>query len=242
MHKLSDINWKELYDENFFSMGSCWTTCNSHCCKFNLYDGHKSKGVVLPLFPGEHQYFESIGGIINITDKAKKRTYHLHDDISFATHFLTCNCMGLCNPNEHRPLICRFYPYMPLVTVEGEIRGYDYIALSDLFYSNATAAHPCTLVRTEPDSVQKQLNESLPKLLKYPQFVFSFMVAELLANSLRKAMEGTVDDLSNEEKKSFYKKFELMVFTGKPWRSAEFKESVVDVYNQVEKQYGKFEL
>jgi len=242
MHRYEDINWSELYNDDFFNTGTCWTTCDSYCCKFNHIDSKGTKGVSLPLFPGEHLHFQEIGGIRNIEDPLKERKYTLPDGKSFSTYFLTCKCVGLCTPNEQRPLICRFYPYLPVVNAAGEIEGFDYSALTDVFYDNPNLNHPCTLVREQSDQVQNELRKSLGKVLQYPQFVFTFMTANLLIRYLRDALDTQVDDMEEAEKKAFFKKYQWAVFTGQPWRNPGFNQDVQEAYDAVKAHFGEFEL
>lgn len=242
MHLYQDIDWQALYNDDFFSAGTCWTTCDSYCCKFNHVDAKGTKGVSLPLFPGEHLHFQAIGGIKNIDDPVKERKYTLPDGTNFSTYFLTCKCVGLCTPNEQRPLICRFYPYLPVVNGKGEILGFDYSALTDVFYDNPNLNHPCTLVREQPGEVQSELRKSLPKLLQYPQFVFTFMAANLLTKFLRESLGTTIDGMEEEEKKAFYKKYQWAVFTGQPWRNKAFGQAVQEAYEEVKAHFGEFEL
>ena len=142
------------------------------------------------------------------------------------------------DPHGHRPLICRIYPYFPVVDSKGNIEGFEYAALMDLFYRKPDENHKCTLVREQSVRIKNELSASLQPLLKDPEIVFLFRTLKLLVDRLKKKMDGFIDELSDEDKKRFIAKYEWMILTGKPWQDASFSAEVTQVYDEVKDCFG----
>lgn len=235
-----NVDWKDIYDTQFVFFDDCWKTCDGYCCK-NFFGGYLNildkDSVVLPMLEDEFLYYQSIGGISNITDTPKKQTFTLKNGKEFTIYFLSCKCKGMCEPHSSRPIICKIYPYFPIVDYNGEILGYENCALMDIFYSDKHK-HKCTLVNTHNIQLSLQLDVSMKKLLKYPIFIFTFMVMKLFIDKLRDNMPHKIDLLDDNGKKKFFLKYEMNILSGKPWKRNSFADEIVDIYNKVASRYG----
>lgn len=238
---MAKTDWSVIYQTEFVNAPECWKTCGGYCCK-NFYGEHLNildkEGVSLPLTESEYKYYESIGGISNITQPAKKRTFKLNNGKSFSIYLLSCHCGGLCNPHGHRPLICRIYPYFPIVDAAGNVEGFEYAALMDLFYRDPDNNHKCTLVREQSERIKRELAVSLKPLLNDPEIVFIFICLKLLVSRLKNKMGVFIDDLSEQDKKRFIAKYEWMILTGKPWKDSSFSQEITDAYDAVCAAFG----
>lgn len=230
------IDWSEVYNKEFVNSPECWNTCGGYCCK-NFYGEHfnilDKNGVILPLLESEYLYYQEVGGISNINIPARKRTFKILNGKEFSIYLLSCNCGGLCNPHGHRPLICRIYPYFPVVDQYGTIFDFEFSALMDLFYKDPATSHKCTLVREESVRIQNELRVSLKPLLRDPEIVFIFRVLKLLVDRLKEKMGEHIDKLDEKQLKKFISKYEWMILSGKPWSDSEFSQQVLEIYNEV---------
>lgn len=239
--KSQPIDWDSVYRSEFVNAPECWKTCDGYCCK-NFYGEHfnilDKQGVSLPLLESEYEHYKRIGGIQNIEQPAKKRTFDLANGKSFSIYLLSCKCSGLCNPHGHRPLICRIYPYFPVVSAEGTILDFEYAALMDLFYRDPDNNHKCTLVREQSRRIKQELSVNLQPFLNNPELVFVLRCLKLLVDRLKEKMNGFIDDLSEEQKKRFIAKYEFMILSGKPWKDKEFSEKIQQAYDDVKEAFG----
>lgn len=242
---MPQVNWSDVYNSEFVNAPECWKSCDGYCCK-NFYGEHfnilDKNGVALPLLETEYEYYKSIGGIENITEPAKKRTFTLSNGKSFSIYILSCSCGGLCNPHNARPLICRIYPYFPLVDAYGMVEGFEYSALMDLFYRDPDKNHKCTLVREQAKKVKDELTVNLQPLLSDPEVVFIFMCLKELVSRLKNKMSGFIDNLDDEGKKRFIAKYEWMILTGKPWSDKAFSARIDAIYEEVKQANGNVDF
>lgn len=234
--------FNKLYNSEFIAFKDCYKTCDSYCCSNFLAKSFKilnQNRVVLPLLEQEYLYYKSKGGVQNITQE-KKETYTLKNGKKLVLYFLYCECGGLCEPHCMRPLICRIYPYFPLVSLEGKILGFYPASLMDLFFSKKQF-HPCTLVRENDTEIKEQLSKSLKPLLESPLYIFAFRALELLAKALQNYLQNTcIDALNAQEREKFLKKLEWSLLSNKAWDNAAFKEAITQEYESVAQLYGDF--
>lgn len=235
------VIWQEVYNTEYVKAPECWKTCGGYCCK-NFYGEHfnilDKSGVSLPLLEKEYEYYQSIGGIKNITEPAKKRTFKLSNGKSFSIYLLSCNCGGVCEPHGHRPLICRIYPYFPVVDASGTVLDFEYAALMDLFYRDPDSDHKCTLVREQSKRIKQELSISLKPLLRDPEVVFVFRCLKELVDRLKLKMNGHINTLDEAQLKKFIAKYEWMILSGKPWKDAAFSQRIDTIYDEVKAAFG----
>ena len=237
------MNWEQIYDIRFIESPGCWETCSSYCCSNFHADKMpllSSKGVVLPLFPGEWDHQRSLGVEERPGFEHREDVYTLADGTQWHQHFLYCQCDGQCGPHEARPLICRIYPYFPIVDLNGSVLDFEYSSLMDLCYTDPERDHPCTLVREHAEETKRSLAEGMSFIKESPELIFSFQVIHLLTETFKKAMGMTMGE--SEDQRKFFKKFEWMVFSRKAWTKADFIEGVERIYTDVRNQHGSLEL
>jgi len=199
----------------------------------------KSSAVILPFFPGEYDYYTSLGGIQSINESPSVQEYALPDGTSYTARFIKCSCAGMCVPHAARPLICRIYPYYPRVDLNGKILGFGHSALMDVLYEAPETNHPCTLVREEKERIQSELRDSLPVLLQYPEFIFVFKVLEIIERELRQHLPKRIDLLEdNDAVKSFFRNFEWAVLSRKPWATELVATEIGSIYNSLVQEHG----
>ena len=188
----------------------------------------------------EYRYYTSIGGVKNITSPAKKSHFTLENGRSFDLYFLSCSCEGLCEPNSSRPLICRIYPYFPIVNAKGEILDFDYCSLTDIFYTSPQQNHNCTLV-TDPEfnsQIREQLKTGLAGILKSPRYIFLFMISKLFIDAFREAVPERLDTINTEKIGAFVRKYEMALLLGKPWRKPAFRAKINEAYDDVKNAWN----
>lgn len=235
------VIWQEVYKTEYVDAPECWKTCGGYCCK-NFYGEHfnilDKTGVSLPLLEKEYEHYKKIGGIRNITTPAKKRTFYLKNGKSFSIYLLSCHCGGLCEPHGHRPLICRIYPYFPVVDSSGTILDFEYAALMDLFYRDPEKDHNCTLVREQSRNLKQSLAISLRPLMRDPEVVFVFLCLKELVDRLKEKVGSYINTLDETQLKKFINKYEWMILTGKPWKDSAFSKRIDAIYDEVKAAFG----
>ena len=77
--------------------------------------------MALPLLEKEFNEYKKSGGIIGLEEAKKIEEFKLKNGAILRIFWLHCSLVGLCNPHQNRPLICKLYPFLPKVDNRGRI-------------------------------------------------------------------------------------------------------------------------
>ncbi|QAZ69659.1 hypothetical protein [Solidesulfovibrio carbinolicus] len=238
------VNWAAIAEARHVAVKDCWTTCDGYCCKnflageLSLPDADK---VIVPYLPGEFAYQQTLGGLPESV-RAVRQTYVLPDGRPWNVDFLHCTAKGRCDGLFYKPLVCRIYPYFPLVDLDGSIRGFEYCSLMDLFHAGPDA-HPCTLARELGQAVQDGLRRSLAPALCFSEIIFAFAMFERIVTALRRAVPGVLDgEPGSEGRGRFLRAYQWQVFSRKPWATPAFAEETAALYAAMTRRHGPLDL
>ena len=219
-----------LTDANFVYFKDCYKACGGHCCNALSDDEN-----ILPMLEPEFLSMKKNGGLNNIDFFHK--TFVLKCGKSINIYFLICKNKGLCKPHKNRPLVCKIYPYFPLVSKYGEFLGVREISFYDLFYKD-DKNHPCTLINLHKNELLQMYKQNIQKIIKEPIMIFVFMVFEIIDRHLKSYFNQNFkniffDDLSKSEKKMFFKNNNLFLAL----KSNAFQDDINELYLSLESIY-----
>lgn len=247
MLKTQAIDWETIYEMKFVDQPGCWTSgCNSYCCthksddlSFSILTG----GAGMIFFEQEYDFLLSGGRLQDgFGEKSRRMNFSLAAGLDLKFVISKCALNGICTIREYRPLCCKLYPFLPRVNPEtSEITGFLSGTVFDLFWSVLGRDHPCTLVRTKPAEVQRQILPALTRLLEHPYFLYHFRAVELFLDytadgiaAIRKAHP----DLASQE---LSKKWELLYLSGKAFDKEKLRADILESYRIVAQRHPGFE-
>ncbi|WP_086251358.1 hypothetical protein [Campylobacter devanensis] len=234
------------YKKEYIYAPKCYESCAGYCCagftnpNFKLI---RSNFIALPLFDIEYKEYLKAGAINGMEVAKKSEKFKLKGGQTIILHWLHCDKKGLCNPHANRPLVCKLYPILPKVSPNGEILGFFNGTIFDLFFSDKS--HPCTLIRENRQETQDMLKANLKDLLKDPNYIFIFMVANIAVEHLQnyiKAKFGTyiIDDIAPNKLAEFWNEVEMAMVLRRAWNTHEFASDIEKTYKSVAQIWGEF--
>ncbi len=242
------IDWEAIYRMKFVDQSGCWTSgCNSYCCThksdhlaFSILTG----GAGMIFFAKEFDFLLSAGKLQGgFEEKSRRMNFTLAPGIDLNFVISKCALNGICTIRDYRPLCCKIYPFLPRVDLRtSEITGFTSGTVFDLFWSVLGKEHPCTLVRTKPAEVQRQLLPPLQRLLEHPYFLFHFRAVELFLDHTAAGIENLRaihPDLSSQ---ALSKKWELLYLSGKAFDSGKVRGDILEAYQTVAQRFLGFEI
>ncbi|MBX1886759.1 hypothetical protein [Campylobacter peloridis] len=176
--------FKKIHSMEFIFTKECYKTCNSYCCKnpyFKYLSSAKSDNIVLPMLETE---FLALDNQIQFKN-TKNVIFALKNNKKIKIYFVECDFKGLCSPHNLRPLICKLYPYFPIVSNDGNFIRVRESTIYDLFYKDEKN-HPCTLIRTNKINVINQLKITTEEIRKVPIMIFIFKSLQYIDEALQK--------------------------------------------------------
>ena len=234
------------YNQEYIYSPKCYESCAGYCCAgfanphFKLI---RSNFIALPLFDIEYKEYLKSGGIDGMEVAKKSEKFKLKSGQTFTIHWLHCDKKGLCHPHQNRPLICKLYPILPKINAKGEILGFFNGTIFDIFFADNT--HPCTLIKTQKQNIENMLKSNLKELLKDPNYIFIFRVAQIVVEHLQnyiKAKFGTyiIDEISSDRVSEFWSEVEMAMVLRRAWSSDEFAFDINQAYQEIAQIWGEF--
>ncbi|MEE3705414.1 hypothetical protein V2I29_07480 [Campylobacter sp. CX2-8023-23] len=234
------------YKQEYIYSPKCYESCGGYCCAgftnqhFKLI---RSNFIALPLFDIEYQEYLKAGAIDGMEMAKKSEKFKLKGSQTFTIHWLHCDKKGLCNPHQNRPLICKLYPILPKVNAKGEIIGFFNGTIFDIFFTDFS--HPCTLIKEQRKNIEDMLKANLKELLKNPNYIFIFKVAQIVVEHLQnyiKAKFGTyiIDEIPSNKVAEFWSQIEMAMVLRRAWNSDKFISDINRAYEEIAKIWGEF--
>ncbi|MBI4523154.1 MAG: hypothetical protein HY695_04990 [Deltaproteobacteria bacterium] len=125
----------EIYATDLVFVKDCWRLCgDAHCCSFSRYKARfkliaKSQFQELPLLPGEYEYLNSRGWLAQFGDFDRKLTeYPLEHGMMRIDSIISRRPNCACD-HDTRPTVCRLYPLLPVLDLDGRLTGIDSIGI-----------------------------------------------------------------------------------------------------------------
>jgi Fe-S-cluster containining protein len=228
------MNWREIYETEFFQAPGCYLECGGYCCN-NFFGKYyrflDSESVVLPLIDDEYEIYRKRGGIENVD--AKKYEIEVKPRKKLVFYLLHCREKGLCKPHTNRPLICRIYPYLPKLDDWGKGVGWQYASLMDIFYSSAQR-HSCPLVRENAETIKREIMENMPAWS--PKMILALQLIDALIENIKTMIPEKIDTLNEEEQRALIAKFEMLILSGKAFKAID----MAGIYDRLAKVHGDF--
>lgn len=164
---MADSNDQDVYERIYATelvfMPDCWQLCgDAHCCNFARYKSQfkmlaRTPFQELPLFPGEYEFLASRGWLKQFDD-------HDHKVIEFPIDGYTLKVESIISrkPNcscdhETRTTICRLYPLLPILDIEGRLIGTEPLGIYEEMERIAGLEPACKLTSLPFDQLNKLL-------------------------------------------------------------------------------------
>lgn len=235
--------FKILHSKEFIFAKECYKTCNSYCCKnpyFKFLSFAKNDNIILPMLEAE---FLALNSQIQFKN-TKHITFILKNNKKIKLYFVECDFKGLCSPHNLRPLICKLYPYFPIIDNDGNFIRARESTMYDLFYKDEKN-HPCTLIQTNKKDIINQLKITTEEIRKVPIMIFIFKSLQYIDEALQKYFENIfnkkifIDTLDRGGVIEFFKHYEKNSFTMQAFKNQEFIENIISLYNTLEQKHGE---
>jgi hypothetical protein len=153
-----------------------------------------------------------------------------------------CSLGGICSLPEYRPLICKFYPYYPVVTPEsGDIDRLITGSIIDQFWSDLGIEHPCWLHRTQGDAVAKAVKATAPAL-RHPYFEFHLGAAALFVDHVSSRCRKEQAAALRGDPRQFFTNWEVFYLLGTFVDRDVLAADIRAFHARVEQRFGAFEL
>lgn len=250
MASSDDAYWASLRDENFVFEDGCWRTCGGFCCANNHPDFAfrllPMQGTTILYMPREYDYLRRHGRVFETRgaeDAAAPQSLSLDfgGPKPLTVLHTTCRLLGQCTGIIDKPLLCRIYPFLPRLGLDGEIEGLMPSSIYDLTFKEKGWDGPCTVWSGKQDHYLKQWQqrpEALAKL-QHPYVLFYLRAVASFSDIFRRKLLSS-PTLANLTGRDFWQRWELEYLGGRLLDLDEFRARVYADYTILAQRHGAF--
>lgn len=241
---MQQIDWNEINKSSYIYEEGCWTTCNGgFCCKHDHPDFNfrliPKNGTMLLYMKNEYQYLSNEGKVSSTPGQTIALDFGGPSDLELIS--VPCKLLGLCNGVIDKPLLCKLYPFIPIISNQGEVVDLSLSSIFDLTFQIMNWPSPCTVQMTKKQSYLKKYQDD-KKLIQYlynPSIMFYLHSAKsfievytegLMAHSELRAMSG----------KEFWSEWELAYLSGDLVNKDLLISKILGNYKNLRNHFGEF--
>lgn len=223
---LNNIYKKEIIFEN-----NCWKKCGNGFCCDNQYKNFdfsliNTSGSTILYTPREYEFainFKKTHENIFYTKPKfiKKKV----NDIEISVIMVKCNLLGKCNNIIDKPILCRLYPFIPVFDFTSTLIDMVPASIYDMVFKIKEFDSVCKI-----NDFKKYFKYYQDNDLKFDTYTkFYFYVVYLYYKTIKKNLISLTKNLKVDNK-SFWKKFEFLLLTGKLFEDNNLDKKIYDCY------------
>lgn len=238
----NDIDWESIHNIKFVEFSDCWKTCNGYCCNHVHDDAgftFMKNGSGMVFFNDEYEFLKRINKLqYGFKDKAKVTEFKINNEFTLKFVQSKCSLGGVCTIPEYRPILCKIYPYSPVINLDTkEIEDFITISLPDQAWTALEKPPICTLVKDHSKEVKEQLKPGLSELIKDPYFVFHFKAIELFNTFVKQGIIELRKQVPDLSMKDFTRCWEMYLMKGDSFSVEELREELSKAYFKIKSQW-----
>lgn len=235
-----DLVLDGLYASELVYVPDCWKLCgDAHCCGFAR---HKARFKLLtsqpfqslPMLPGEYDYLRSRGWIEQFGEHERRVTEYAIDHRVIRAEEVISKRSGCCCRHDARTVVCRLYPLLPVLDLDGHVVGIDERFGSFEELESIDNLKPACEIRSLPFS-QADVFFSMARLIgSVPEWNFQLHAYRIT----RQHVFTRVRERKARSAKSAFELFEAMYFMRQLFDHDRLKAELRALADQFDQRYG----
>jgi hypothetical protein len=236
---IDPVDWKTIYSLNGIFEAGCWESgCAAHCCNYERV-GRNFKIIKrineVPLFPGEYLYLKQ-NGKLQPGSMIKTIHFSLKNGVRIPVVLNWCPHNGRCPEHDYRPVMCRMYPYFPLVDLTGRVKALERSIPYDLFWERLGETLPCAIRSLSLDSINSFL-QIVVYLCMDPHNIFYLMAAHIYKQQIEKGIRKSGLLKSPHSPDGFFANWEKLLLTNRLFDPDSTLNELTDLWVRLRKKY-----
>jgi hypothetical protein len=237
-------DWSTIHSQNFTS-GGCWKTSSCYCCVNNHPDFSFQllpvDGTTLLYMESEYKFLEEKGQVLEKTGHGKPPqlfSFEFGGPKPLNIYHTPCHLAGLCQGVIQRPLLCKIYPFIPILDVDGKLESIIPASIYDITFDILGMTSPCSIFSQEQEYRQRW-NE-LPaeiQTLQHPNIILYLQAIKFFVQSYTTKIKECIE-LKELSGKEFWAKWELLYLGQKLVDTEQVRMNVKNTYLELEKKSG----
>ena len=237
------VDWRTVTQAEFVSEPGCWNTCGGGFCCANRHPDFQfqlmpTEGTTLLYMEDEYRYLARHGKVSATQPQTIELDYGGPQPLRVV--HAPCKLLGACQGVLDKPLLCKLYPFLPLLAAEGGLVELLPLSIFDLTFSLLGAGAPCTvLAKRERYRAMWTSNAAALDPLRHPYILLYLWAAKHFSDSYSRRLQQS-EKLRGKQGPQFWKRWEMEYLSGRLVDAADLKRDLLATYQTLERRYGTF--
>ncbi len=233
-------DWEAVYSCTGIFEEGCWTSgCDAQCCHYEKVGKNFTlikKVNEIPLFPGEYHYLKTHNKF-QAGSTTKILTLTLTNGINIPVILNWCPLRGRCSVHDDRPVMCRLYPYFPVIDNTGRIESFERSIPYDWFWEDLGEPMPCTLTSLSLESLNS-LFKINTLLVADSNNIFYMRIAHLYKHHIYRHLHANKLVSSYSDADGFFAQWEKLLISNKLFCAAALLNEITELWEECKRLYG----
>jgi len=244
---LQPFDWEAIKNEVFLFEAGCWNGCGGgFCCSQNHPDfdfklmPKTGTGTTLLYWDREYEYLEKRGKVQPVSEVGKPHKLELNfgGPRPLTITHVPCRHLGLCDGKLDKPLVCKLYPFLPVVGTDGSVEEVLPLSIFDLTFDAIGERSPCWVrMKAKQYLAQWQKPGALPESFHHPLYMLYSQAARHFVDLY---MKNEHPRLKGKTGKDFWTTWEFLYLGGRLFDAKELKARVHKTYLDIVAVHGEF--
>ncbi len=245
---VSPVDWRQVHEGRYVWEDQCWSTCNGgFCCSNNHPDFAfqliPTRGTTIVYMEQEYEYLKQQRQVpetqLNLAPP-QAVSFDFGGPRPLRLLQTPCRLLGLCDGVIEKPLLCKLYPFLPILDADGELRDVLPASIFELTFDLIAVPTPCT-VRAKKELYLSRWRQHAELLspLKHPYIVLFLQAANQFAKVYADGLRAN-ETLRGREGRDFWIHWELEYLGGRLVDGERLRSMVAASYEQLTDRHGVF--
>lgn len=188
------IDFDALYGIDLVYRPGCWQLCgDAHCCSFARVKSsfrflYRTPGQELPLLPGEYDWLKARSLHLQFGDHQHRALPYRFGDRTMTIESVLSRRPGCACDHATRTTVCRLYPFLPVLDVDGRFTGVQRLGMFDMLEELDGRERACRVDEIPREELGKLLAMA-GVLAAHPLALFCTIAYRLAHEHLRERLQ-----------------------------------------------------
>jgi hypothetical protein len=240
------VAWEKIHAETFLLEDQCWKTCNGgFCCSNNHPDFNfqliPTHGTTLLYMEEEYRWLAENRKVFDprtLEGTPNQVSIDFGGPIPLSLVQMRCSLLGKCQGVIDKPLLCKLYPMLPILGIDGDLEDIAPASIFELTMLLEKMKTPCTVVDKKQHYLQKWRNapEQLESL-NHPYIILYLQAAKHFAAIYSEQLQAN-EALRGLSGKHFWGMWEIEYLMGSLMDGDLLAEKIRQTYEALLDRYG----
>jgi hypothetical protein len=240
------VPWAQIHGETFLYEDQCWTTCNGgFCCSNNHPDFQfqliPTHGTTILYMEEEYAWLARHAKVPDPQEFPPNQVALDYGGPRPLTLIqMPCRLLGKCHGVIDKPLLCKIYPMLPVLSIDGKLEDIVSASIFELTMLLRGIKTPCTVVDKTRHYVQKwQKRPEALAALNHPYIILYLQAARHFGEIYAEKLHSN-ETLRGLNGKTFWQTWEIEFLLGNLVDGPKLAEKVLQTYDSLVERYGHF--